>query len=201
MDLEEQLLDVASRLLASGGLEALSLRELGRVAGVSRTAAYHYFPDKAALLRRVGERGFMALRDRVRAAVVPDAPLEERLVAGLQAYVDSALAQPAHFRIMFGNVLRRDLTRAPSEHAPALAFSSAAAMEAFSELLAPLEAAHASGALGTASPLVVLNACWALAHGVAELALGDNLKPVSLHETVLRQGVEALLAGFVRTAH
>lgn len=198
VDLERTLLDTAATLLARGGPEAVSLRELGRLAGVSRSAAYHYFPDKAALLARVGEQGFTVLRARVQRAVDPAAPLEEQLVAGLSAYVAFALDDAPRFRLMFGNVLARPLERAASAHAPPLAFSSAAARDAFGELLLPLEAAHARGALGRAEPLIVLNACWAFAHGVAELALGDNLKPAAVRETVLRDGLTALLAGFQR---
>lgn len=198
VDLEDQLLDAAERLLARGGLDALSLRELGREVGVSRSASYHYFPEKAALLARLGERGFAALGARIRAALDPTAPMVDQLVAGLSAYVEFALADPARFRLMFGNVLTRDVVRPLSDNAPALAFSSTAAEAAFAELLVPLMAAHAQGAFGVAapSPLVIVNSCWALAHGVAELSIGDNLKPSALREAVLREGVSALVRGF-----
>lgn len=196
VDLETQLLDAASRLLADGGLEALSLRELGRAVGVSRTAAYHYFPDKATLLARVGERGFTVLLEQLHRVADPTLPIAEQLVRGLEAYVACACDDPARFRVMFGNVLVRDLVRSVSPTAPAHAFSSDAAAAAFRALLSPLEDAHARGELGDVSPLVAGHAFWAFAHGVAALAIGDNLKPSSLAPSLLREGVLAMLAGF-----
>jgi AcrR family transcriptional regulator len=196
VDLESQLLDAASRLLADGGLAALSLRELGKAVGVSRSAAYHYFPDKATLLARVGERGFATLRDQIRAAIAEATEMEEQLVAGLRAYVRCAVDDPARFRIMFGNVLVRETVQAFDAAPAPLPFSSTAAAEAFGALLVPLQVAAANGGLGTAHPLVVMQAFWAFAHGVAELAIGDNLKPATLIDTILREGVLAMLRGF-----
>lgn len=87
-NLEELLLTRAAELIATEGLDALSLRELARRAGVSRAAPYHYFTDKAELVARVGALGFERLGERIAAATASSADPWMQLRAGLLAYID-----------------------------------------------------------------------------------------------------------------
>ncbi len=57
-DLRTALLDAAAKRLAKHGVESLSLRKLAEDAGVSRTAPYHHFKDKSALLSAIAAKGF-----------------------------------------------------------------------------------------------------------------------------------------------
>src|SRR6185295_5162847 len=49
-DLEAALVRAAGKLLDKEGIEALSLREVARRAGVSHAAPYRHFPERDALL-------------------------------------------------------------------------------------------------------------------------------------------------------
>ena len=60
-DLRAALLDAGLDLLKSGSAETLSLREVARRVGVSPTAVYRHFPDKAALLKELCIRGALEL--------------------------------------------------------------------------------------------------------------------------------------------
>lgn len=90
-------------LLGEGGPDAVTLREVGRRTGVSRTAPYRHFQDKDDLLRAVAVRAFEQLYDRMRVAIdgAQDAPAELR--AACRAYVWFALEQPRQYRMMFGD--------------------------------------------------------------------------------------------------
>ena len=55
----------AARTIRTDGVEAVTLRDVGRRLGVSRTALYRHFADKAALLAAVAREGFQALLTRV----------------------------------------------------------------------------------------------------------------------------------------
>jgi AcrR family transcriptional regulator len=194
-NLEESLIAKAAEIIASRGVAALSLRELGRCAEVSRTAPYHYFPDKAALLFKVGEMGFRRLGERI-TREIGDAPLSlRRLRLGLRGYVLFALEEEHFFRLMFANVLRRDLLSTQSEQGPALLFSSEAAQQTFSLLLEGIVRLQREGLLRPGDPGLLLNVLWAYSHGVAVLALDRNLK---YHDdmAVLDAGLDALLAAY-----
>lgn len=52
----EKLLDCAGHLLAELGVDRLSTNLVAERAGVSPPTLYHYFPDKYALLRVLGQR-------------------------------------------------------------------------------------------------------------------------------------------------
>lgn len=191
-NLEESLIAKAAEIIASRGIEALSLRELGRCAEVSRTAPYHYFPDKAALLFKVGELGFRRLGERI-VREIGDAPLSlQQLRSGLRGYVLFALEDEHFFRLMFANVLRRDVQMTQPGQGPPLLFSSAAAQQTFSLLLDGILRLQRAGMLSPADPALLLNVLWAYSHGVAVLALDRNLKHDDM--AVLDAGLDALLA-------
>ena len=57
----DALVDAAASLMDAGGVAAVTLREVGRQAGVSRGAPYKHFADKEALLAAVAARDLAAL--------------------------------------------------------------------------------------------------------------------------------------------
>ena len=64
-DLRRALLDQAVRTIQLHGVDELTLRGVGRDLGVSRTALYRHFADKAALVEAVAAQGFRTLRERL----------------------------------------------------------------------------------------------------------------------------------------
>jgi AcrR family transcriptional regulator len=196
-NLEEILLVEAAEIIATRGLEALSLRELGRRAGVSRAAPYHYFADKAELVARVGELGFRRLGERIAAGVALHTEPLARLRAGLSAYVQFALEEENFFHLMFSGALKREQ---PGVAEPAevsgFAFSSDAALAAFGVLVRGVQDAQSQGVLEPGDPLLVVNVLWAYTHGVAVLAQGDHLKHPHGVGPIFEAGLEALLRRF-----
>jgi AcrR family transcriptional regulator len=99
-DLRAALIEEGLKLIGAGQAEALSLREIARNVGVSATAVYRHFPDKAALLGALCAEGHQMIAAAFREAM---AGREDRLsafVAMGRAYVQFALAHPALFRLM-----------------------------------------------------------------------------------------------------
>ncbi|MFM5914529.1 MAG: TetR/AcrR family transcriptional regulator, partial [Chakrabartia godavariana] len=103
-DLREALIDAGLELLKSGNAETLSLREVARRVGVSATAVYRHFPDKAALVRELCVRGALELADAQAKAMVAAGGGQKGFVATGGAYIRFALANPALFRIMMANM-------------------------------------------------------------------------------------------------
>jgi AcrR family transcriptional regulator len=84
---ERRLLDAAAALLARGGASAVTLAEIGRVAGYSRGIVTHQFGSRAGLLAAFAE----VAQERVEPD--PDQPAGvERLLALARAYVDLVTA-------------------------------------------------------------------------------------------------------------
>jgi len=102
-DLRQAVLRTAGEILEKEGLEALSLREVARRAGVSHNAPYRHFPDRANLLAALAAEGFEKLGDALQS--------RPRREMG-EAYVEFALANPARFRLMFGGLVDKPDPRA-----------------------------------------------------------------------------------------
>jgi AcrR family transcriptional regulator len=64
------LLDAAKRMIESGGIGALTLREVARRADTTTRAVYSVFGSKEALLGALGARSFELLTEGLRAIVV-----------------------------------------------------------------------------------------------------------------------------------
>lgn len=96
------LLAEAERTLRQDGIEALSLRELARQAGVSHAAPRRHFADRQALLDALAEAGFTRLTDEVStAAGAAGQDYRARLRAAAAAYVRFATRDAALMELMF----------------------------------------------------------------------------------------------------
>lgn len=100
-DLRQALLSSALEMLPEVGPERLSLRALARRAGVSESAPYHHFADKDALLAEVAAQFARLLLNALVAATTEAGDDQRRRfqLTGI-AYVQFAVAHPAHFRAL-----------------------------------------------------------------------------------------------------
>lgn len=158
--LKEALLAATEALLLEQGVDAFTLRACARRAGVSHAAPAHHFGDARGLLTAFATLGFermAALMQRYRDAAPPDAVA--RLLAVGQAYIDFALANRAHFQLMFGS------DRLDPDNA-----QLAAAGQATAEMLSQAMAAViADRKLPPASLPQRMLLAWAAVHGYATL--------------------------------
>ncbi len=149
-DLRSALLAAAGEILEKQGLEALSLREAARRAGVSHNAPYRHFPDRNSLLAELAAQGFRELRQSLAGRQGRDMG---------EAYVRFALSQPNRFRLMFGGRLE------PKRHA-----GLEAASRATNEALVAAFRAHPE----IADAEKTAAAAWSLVHGLAQLLLDGH---------------------------
>ena len=163
-DLRRALLDEALRTIQHDGVEVLTLRTIGRALGVSRTALYRHFADKRALLSVVATDGFRMLKERLLEAWSPGS------VRGFNAmgvaYIRFAIANPSHYRVMFGgfvdNAARdEELTRE--------------ATAAFQALVDSLVALQKEGSVRKDDPLQLARFIWATVHGISMLIIDGQL--------------------------
>lgn len=167
-DLRNALIQTALAMMPDTGVQALSLREVARRAGVSHSAAYRHFADKEALLARIATEGFEQLTAMMRAAGAAHArdPMRRLRAIGL-AYVEFGRRHAQHLQIMFGSQI------GAFESHPELA---RAASEAFEELARTVRCGEHSGAMRTGDERAATLAAWALVHGFAMLLAGGRVR-------------------------
>lgn len=164
-ELRRILLDASLDLIATEGLEAFSMREVARRAGVSHQAPYHHFQDREAILAELVAEGFTRLKDDMEAALREGDDASARLTAIGKAYVGFALSHPAHFKLMF----RSELVRAERHHEV-----HTCAQAAFDVLVSVVEGMPAGKTRAPETSSLVL-AAWSFAHGLSTLLLEGKL--------------------------
>jgi AcrR family transcriptional regulator len=153
-NLRAAILAAAASVIARDGVGALSLRSIATDLGVSHTAFRRHFGDREGVLNALAVQGNRRLAEELGAAATGGDFLEVGV-----AYVRFALANPAHFTVMY----RSDLL---DNEDPELVEARAAAYAPLQNGVRALpvtdfEAAELTG--------------WGLVHGIATLALTGNL--------------------------
>ncbi len=178
--LAERLVQEALTIVATGGPNSLSLREVQRRAEVSPAAAYRHFSDRAALLLAVAQQCAGLLADRI-AAAVRDLPRSEtdpvaarrRLLAACEAYLDFATDNPGLYRAIFYSDEQLDELTTPSRRAQGEGGDGG--YNLLVALLDDLSAASGIRAPNAWDPVVV----WSALHGLALLRLDAALRSLS----------------------
>jgi AcrR family transcriptional regulator len=158
--LRRQVLDAAVAIAATSGPDAISMREVARLAGVSHQAPYHHFGDRAGIFAAISEEGFRFLAESIEASTTLGT------AAMCEAYVHFALAHKGHFRVM----MRNDLCSL--EDYPTALIQADRAFNALRNEVTVI--------LGEDSHDDVANAhtayMWSVAHGLATLLLDGPLE-------------------------
>ncbi|AOS46855.1 TetR/AcrR family transcriptional regulator [Pauljensenia hongkongensis] len=159
------IVDAASKLLEDSGPEAVTLRAVGEAAGVSRSAPYRHYADKAALMRALAERALRQIARRIRHGAEHHQGEWQRLRAGCQAYIDYAVERPHHYQLVFGDT-------PIAEPDPGLEEAADNAMAAVGELVAQ---AQDAGLLRPGPTREIATIVWVLLHGLAALQITGHL--------------------------
>ncbi|MFF5360666.1 TetR/AcrR family transcriptional regulator [Streptomyces scabiei] len=100
--LRSRLVEVGVELVTTEGVQALSLREIARRAGVSHGAPRRYFPTHLELLSAIARRGFEDLAARGTAALGEGTASPREQIATLaRVYLDFALTRRGMHELMF----------------------------------------------------------------------------------------------------
>jgi AcrR family transcriptional regulator len=168
-NLREAIMESSLELIAANGVRALTLREIGARLGVSRTAPYRHFADKAALLAALGTVGFKQFGDALEEARRhASGSFFEQLDAMGFAYVRFAAEHRAHFEVMFGS--GGEGLQLDSE-------GSKVADRAFGILADTIRDGQNAGEFVDGDPVDIARMVWSLVHGISLLGFGSGANP------------------------
>jgi AcrR family transcriptional regulator len=187
-NLRRALLDEALATIRAEGVEGLTLREIGARLGVSRTALYRHFADKRALLTEVATEGFRTLRQELVAAWEEGGRGRAAFRSMGVAYVGFAVANPSHYRVMFGGFI-------DPKAQPELGTEAAGAFQALVDALAALQG---DGVVRGDDTVLMARFVWAVVHGVAMLGIDGQLQGPDGIKELMRYALERLGTGIER---
>lgn len=189
-DLRRAILAATLDILDSDGIDAVSLRAVGRQLGVSEAAPYHHFGSKQELLAVLAVDAYAAFGRHLAAAIAAAGPDPfERLSALVHAYIRYGLESRGRYRLMFG------------EHMIELAaYPDVVAAGRPTRLILEQTVAACMGPRETDS-IALENTVWALAHGItslvgeAEIPAGSDTRSIArlseVATSVLISGIKA----------
>jgi len=185
-NLKPELLSLTSRMIAKEGLGSVTLRELARRLGVSRTAPYRHFEDKNALLATVAEQELqglnLALLSAFEVAGGPLAQLEQMAVT----YLRFAVKHAELYRLVFRDELQQ------GARYPGLA---EAADETFAILAQNIQQAQEAGAVTAGDPTWLAYTAWATLHGLVELLVEGKLVGAADREAFFAFAAQTMISG------
>lgn len=189
-DLRQALMAATEAILLEKGVEAFTLREAARRAGVSPAAPAHHFGDAAGLLTAVARDGFAEFGRMLREADEAAGPDPvARLKAQGTAYITFALKNPARFQLMFRSG-RIDPTRGDFATVAKEPFLT---LERAVRALVGLKPEEPMNTEGYGALL----AAWSMVHGFAHLALEHEFdraaEPLGGHAAILERMLPAML--------
>lgn len=164
-DLRLALINAAIEMIHQQGIDQLTMRNLSEWVGVSRTAAYRHFSDKADLLTATAIEGFKMFSQALKVARVDNSVDEVHRFKNMgQAYIRFAVENSAYYRLMFGDIVvqkNEALQRACDL--------------SFNELLAMIEQLQRIDKIANDDAKLQAIYIWSLMHGLASLIIDNKL--------------------------
>lgn len=194
-NLREALIAEGLVLAAEGGLDAVSIREVARRAGVSPGAPFRHFPDKVALMTAVAEEAMARFRAEIVAALgreTSDDPIRRIRAIG-KAFLDWARRNPTHFEIISS---RRAIDFAGS------ASLGADNAQIQAQMVSLLEEAARRGLLRVDDPQLIQVTGRALVYGLARMLIDGQFPSWGVTEdeveNVMERSLDLFLAGLLK---
>jgi AcrR family transcriptional regulator len=95
------LLKVARNLIDEEGISAISMRTVGKLAGLSRTALYRHFKNKESLLASIAVENFTKLGEVINKLERDTVNPRQRIFEFLNIYFHYGVNNSAHYQLMF----------------------------------------------------------------------------------------------------
>jgi AcrR family transcriptional regulator len=177
----ERILRAARDLFERGGAEAVSMRRVAQVVGLTPMAIYRHFPNREALLKRISDDSFDEIA-RHWLARNRGGDVLARVIALQRIYLDYALAHPHLFDHAF-SARRTNARKYPEDFRAGLSPTLTVAAEAVAE-------AMQAGLLRKDDAWDVAMTLWAHTHGLVALYRAGRF---SYDEVQFRRFYEASL--------
>ena len=177
-NLRAALIENGLKIVEEKGVRALTLREIGSLAGVSRMAAYRHFANKHDLICAIAEAGFHEFADALATATQSAAPdFGSRMSAMFAAYLKFAREHRAYYDVMFDAEELGDETQAPRDSEGARAFAI---------LAGTIREGQESGDVREGDPDALARFVWSTVHGISTLHFDQDAGFMELSEELIR---------------
>lgn len=186
-ELRSRILDIAKRIIAEEGVEALSIRRITTEMDYSAGIIYHYFENKDEILSCVLQEGYQKILSSIHPPS-PDLAPDEAIRVSIRSYFDAMLRQPFEYRAIM-------LDTSPQVAQLTSVLGEAPERPALAILMSTLDAGIADGLFAPCDPLLTAQTIWSSIFGLlTRLIIEGNVTPERREKLIERQ-IELILKG------
>ncbi|CAN5301974.1 TetR/AcrR family transcriptional regulator [soil metagenome] len=184
-----EILDAAQRIFFESGYQGATVRKIAQAVGVSSTAIYLHFPDKAAMLAEIAAEAIDGLLIEAKAVAAEQTCPLARARRILQAYVCFGLTNRSAYMVIFSDA-QSELPRGADSARDRFQAYYLTFVGVITEL-------HEKDQLRGRCPLVVAQTLWGGCHGLCTLQITHPTFEWAPIEDLSRTMIDSLLAGAV----
>jgi len=184
-----EILEAAERIFVAEGYEGATIRKIADEVGVSSTALYMHFQDKACILHEICEgtfRQLLATNSEVAARPL-DPVVRTRMM--LEAYMRWGLEHPNAYQLVY-------CARGPVSTTPIPEITDLS-RQCYDTFAGVVREVAASGRLRTGGADSAAQALWMACHGVVALITSRPKFGWAEHEELMRVTLDGMLHGLV----
>ncbi|MDO8901722.1 MAG: TetR/AcrR family transcriptional regulator [Phenylobacterium sp.] len=181
-----EILQAAERIFVAEGFEGATIRRIAEEVGVSSTALYMHFPDKACILVEICQRVMQELLDRNSQIALRPLDAVNRTRMMLDAYMRWGFAHPNAYQLVFS------AAHPLPQGTDATAELAAACYDKFCGVVREIAA---EGRLRLGDGDSAAQSLWAACHGVVTLRLSRPNFPWRSEDELIQVTIEGLLSG------
>ncbi|MDP3378155.1 MAG: TetR/AcrR family transcriptional regulator [Brevundimonas sp.] len=185
----EEILTAAEGIFVDHGYEGATIRKIADAVGLSSTALYMHFPDKAAILHEICKEAFQALTRAQDVIMEADLPPEQRLRRLIESYIAFGFDNPNAYRLIY-------LTR-PQEAEGAKSAAQEVGIGLFRAFETVVHEVDAAGRLKI-PPRTAAQVIWAGGHGVVSLLITKPYFDWVEREALVKATLDAVFDGLIR---
>jgi AcrR family transcriptional regulator len=164
---DKKLILAATKLLDSGGEDAVTIRAVSNASGISHNAPYKHFKNRDALLAAVATADFVMLTKSFKALRQRSIRPTAKLMKALNVVVDFSVEHPARYRLLFND--------------PAIAAQKGelekTALAAFAEFIVIVQECQAAQSLPNVPNTTIAGLLFATMHGLIALQESGRMHP------------------------
>jgi len=189
MALQDEILDVARKILIRDGFSKLSMRRIAKQTGVTATSIYLHYRNKDELLLALVNQSIDKLIKKLESSVDEGVDAIEKLQLAGKQYLDFAIEHPQEYEIIF--VVRPDeMPKFPKEKFQNI-------RRGYELIAGIIEEGVEAGLLEEENPLLAAYTIWSQLHGAVSVVISKRLDTRIDKQQFLNHALEHAIEGFV----
>jgi AcrR family transcriptional regulator len=167
-NLKDSLIEEALEMIEKDGISSITLRELTKKLGTSRSAVYRHYSSKDDLIKAVIQAGFDKLDATVHPMLLGDGNILDKLYKMGKAYMTFAIQNPNLYRTIFGNEIQKERNESCD-------INDAKDAPGFHALVGLITQAQELALVKKDDAFMQSTVIWSMMHGISNLLIDGHL--------------------------